>query len=42
MNRLSPSEVRLVVQAVEYHNDYWARNGMNTVDVGRLRRVLRG
>lgn len=42
MNRLSPAEVRLVVEAIEERNDYWARNGMHTVDVARLRRALRG
>lgn len=42
MNRLTPGEVRLVVEAVERTNDYWARNGMHTVDVVRLRRALRG
>lgn len=42
VNRLTPAEVRLVISAVEDRNDYWARNGMHTVDVVRLRRALRG
>ena len=40
--RLSPLEVRLVIEAVEEFNDYSARSGDPVVDVVRLRRVLRG
>ena len=40
--RLSPLEVRLVIEAVEEFKDYSARSGDPVVDVVRLRRVLRG
>ena len=42
MNRLTPAEVRLVVEAVEVFNDRSARSGDPVIDVVRLRRVLRG
>ena len=42
MNRLTPAEVRLVVEAVEVFNDWSARRGGPIVDVLRVRRVLRG
>ena len=41
-DRLTPSEVRLVVEAVEDFNDRSARRGGPVVDVLRVRRVLRG
>ncbi len=42
MNRLTPAEVRLVVEAVEDFNDRSVRRGGPVVDVLRVRRVLRG
>lgn len=42
VNRLTPAEVRLVVEAVEVFNDRSARRGGPIVDVLRVRRVLRG
>lgn len=41
-DRLTPAEVRLVVEAVEEFNDFSARSGDPVIDVVRLRRALRG
>lgn len=42
VNRLSPAEVRIVIDAVEDANDARARAGLPVVDVVKLRRVIRG
>lgn len=42
VNRLTPAEVRIVIDAVEDANDARARAGLPVVDVAKLRGVLRG
>ena len=42
VNRLTPAEARIVVEAVLDANDARARAGLSTVDIVKLRRVIRG
>jgi hypothetical protein len=42
VNRLTPSEFRAVMKAVDSWNDSAARAGERVVDRAKLRRILRG